>query len=136
MTHARRLSIAVSALLAVLAAACGSSGQAPPTAPSTPADLVGQITSVVPAGEFPGTIRVEANPGIANAGAKAIVKVLGSTTILLVAGTPGQFRALAIGQWVRVWFNGPVAESYPVQGVAAAVVVDSLGVSLMNRVVP
>ncbi len=113
--------------------ACDTSAKSP-VEPSTPAGITGRITSVVPVGNFRGTIRVEANPGSPSSGDKAIVTVTGATTILLVSRAEGEFRLLQSGQWVRVWFDGPVAESYPVQGTAATVVIDSAGTSLMNRV--
>jgi hypothetical protein len=63
--------------------------------------------------------------------------VTGTTNIFVVRSgnvslfdSNGEFRSLALGQWVRVWFNGPVAESYPVQGTAGTVVIDSLAISV------
>ncbi|MBL0171977.1 MAG: DUF3221 domain-containing protein [Gemmatimonadaceae bacterium] len=115
------------------AAACGDSAKSP-SEPKTPVGIAGRITSVVPTGSFRGTIRVEENPLAPSGGNKALVTVTGATTILLLSRAEGEFRQLRSGQWVRVWFNGPVAESYPVQGTAATIVIDSAGTTVMNRV--
>lgn len=124
------------ALVAVVVAACSDSPTAP-VIPSTPAGIAGRITSVVPNGHFSGRVLVEFDPISPNAGPKAIVTVDGATDIFVVKSgvttayeNTGEFRSLAVGQWVRVWFRGAVAESYPVQGTGATVVVDSLGVGV------
>ena len=76
--------------------------------------MSGRITSVVQSGAFAGTIRVESLPSNANAGLKAVAKVDAVTAVLGVDGTVGEFRSLSVGQWVRLWFDGAVAESYGV----------------------
>jgi hypothetical protein len=124
---APRLALLVTALL--LASACGS--DASPTVPSRNADIAGRVTAVTPSGNFRGTVLVEANPSAPNGDAKALVTVASNSIVLTVAGTEGEFRSLALGQWVRVWFTGPVLESYPVQGTAATVKIDSAGVSVV-----
>jgi len=122
--------------LLVSAIACGDAPTAP-TVPSSPEGIAGRITSVVATGNFSGRILVEFNPSSATSGPKALVTVTGTTTIFVVRSgnvslfdSNGEFRSLALGQWVRVWFNGPVAESYPVQGTAGTVVIDSLAISV------
>lgn len=120
-------------LFTVLAAsliACGGEGATTPTIPSESAGIAGRITSVVALGNYAGTIRVEAEPTNPSAGAKAMVTVVNASTILTVDRKEGDFRNLSTGQWVRVWFSGAVALSYPVQGTAATVVIDSLGSSV------
>jgi len=52
---------------------------------------------------------------------KASVTVTDATDVFDAAGTLSTWEALAQGQQVEVWFTGPVAESYPVQGTAGAV---------------
>lgn len=123
--------VASTALIAV--AACSKSDKSP-TEPATPAGILGRITSVVPTGNYRGYVRVEYNPTSASDGPKAIVAVTNSTTILLVSRAEGEFRNLIVGMWVRVWFDGPVAESYPVQGTAGTIAIDSTGSSVLNRV--
>lgn len=125
----RRLSLVLACIVASLG--CGDDSAAP-TVPSGPAGITGRVTAVVAAGSYTGTIKVEAIPGNPNAGDKAIVTVPTSATILSVQRQDVDFRALSPGQWVRVWFIGPVAESYPVQGRAATVVIDSAGIGVSN----
>lgn len=122
--------------MALLVAACSDAPTAP-VVPSTPAGIAGRITSVVPTGNFSGRVLVEFDPLSPNSGPKAIVAVDGITAIFVVKSgantayeNTGEFRSLAVGQWVRVWFRGAVMESYPIQGTGATVVVDSLGVGV------
>jgi hypothetical protein len=119
----------VAAFAALFAVACGSNGPTEPTVPTVAPYMSGRITSVAQSGAFAGTIRVESIPSNANAGLKALAKVDAVTVILGVDGTVAEFRSLAVGQWVRLWFEGAVAESYPVQGTAGTVKIDSLGVT-------
>ena len=120
---------AVIAMTLLTVPACGGNGTTEPTVPATAAYMSGRITSVVQSGAFTGTIRVEAIPASANAGLKALAKVDAVTVVLSVEGKVGEFRSLAVGQWVRLWFDGAIAESYPVQGTAGTVKIDSLGVT-------
>ena len=120
---------AVIAIILLFVPGCGGNGTTEPTVPATAAYMSGRITSVVQSGAFAGTIRVEAIPSNANAGLKALAKVDAVTVVLSVEGKVGEFRSLAVGQWVRLWFDGAIAESYPVQGTAGTVKIDSLGVT-------
>ncbi|MCC6242827.1 MAG: DUF3221 domain-containing protein [Gemmatimonadaceae bacterium] len=129
------------ATLAVVALAIGVACTDAPTAASIPAaspGISGRITSIVQTGTFSGRVLVEFAPNQPNTGPKALVTVTGTTTIFVVrqgnsAYDPnGEFRSLTAGQWVRVWFNGPVAESYPVQGTAGSIAIDSTGQSVSN----
>lgn len=113
----------------VVAVACGPSG--PPTREP---DTTGVITQVAGDG---GTILVEERPQEQSGSAKTSVRVTGDTRIWRltgVAATPTRASAgeLAVGTTVRVWFDGPVAESYPGQARAADIAVDpgALGNSL------
>lgn len=118
--------------LAALLVSCTDSNKGP-SEPSEPAGISGRITSTFPNGNFRGVIRVEFNPNNPNDGPKALVNVTGETTILTLKREEGDFRSLSNGIWVRVWFEGAVMESYPVQGTAGTIVIDSLGSSVMNR---
>lgn len=133
LTRRRRVAgpVLLAAVLAT-AMACGKSKSS--TEPNGPAGIAGRVTQVVPDGNFRGTIRVEYDPNSSAGSPKAVVTVRSTTTILTLARAEGDFRVLSTGQWVRVWFDGPVAESYPVQGVAATVAIDSLGFGVANRV--
>jgi Protein of unknown function (DUF3221) len=137
---ARRRRWAACALLvfATLGALACSDSPTTPVIPDTPAGIAGRVTSIVSTGNFSGRILVEFNPGSPNTGPKALVNVTGTTQVFVVRtgnsaayDDNGEFRSFAVGQWVRVWFTGPVQESYPVQGTAGTVVIDSLGVSVV-----
>lgn len=112
-------------IIALLAIAC-SSAATTRELPSTPASISGRITSVNRAGEQIGSIRVEAQPGDSAGSDKAVAKIGQGTPIFGIGGAATDFNALQVGQWVRVWFTGPVATSYPVQATASAVAIDSL----------
>jgi len=109
--------------------ALGGCGSDNGTAPLGEPFLSGQVTSVVPSGSAV-IVLVEQRPGVADAGEKALARVDDVTVVRLLNDQPGTYRSVSTGQWVRVWFEGAVSESYPVQGLAARVVIDSLGVGL------
>lgn len=111
-------------VIALLAIAC--SPATTQELPRTPASIIGQITSVNRAGEKIGSIRVEEQPGDSAGSAKAVARIGQATPVFGLGGRTEDFNALKVGQWVRVWFTGPVAESYPVQANASAVAIDSL----------
>lgn len=109
-------------LLAILIVACAP---ATPRASSGPPSIEGRITAVDRSGDRIGTIRVEANPSESSGSDKAVVRITQSTEILRGDSARVDFGALDNGQWVRVWFVGPVRESYPVQADAGRVQIDS-----------
>ena len=101
--------------------------------PSDPGDdgppsIAGTVTHVDVARN---TLRVEENPSEQAGSAKAMVRVDERTRLVLPAGASGDaprsVAAIPLGSRVRVWFAGPVAESYPVQARAATIVVDAVG---------
>jgi beta-N-acetylhexosaminidase len=110
----------------VLAVACTTRST---ELPSEPASIAGRITAVDLATGRTGVVRVEANPQDSAGSDKAIVRVTGSTKVRAPASTNVEPDGLRVGQWVRVWFIGPVRESYPVQADAGTIVIDSLGSS-------
>ncbi|MGQ0712093.1 MAG: DUF3221 domain-containing protein [Gemmatimonadaceae bacterium] len=107
--------------VALAVAACA---QQTPAVPSSPASVEGRITAIDRAGERIGSIRVEANPAETSGSDKAAVRITESTVILRGDTTRSDFKSLALQQWVRVWFTGPVRESYPVQADAGVVQID------------
>ena len=123
MGRGRVLIALTSAVSLVVASACG---QQPAEIPRGPASIAGRVTAVQRSGERIGSIRVESQPGDSAGSPKAVVRVGQRTG---VTGPPGavaaDFNALRVGQWVRVWFTGPVRESYPVQADAQHVAIDS-----------
>jgi hypothetical protein len=105
-------------LIALVVASCA--GCAPARAP----DISGQITSLVDgAGRV--TVLVEAMPGAAGM-AKALVTVDRSTRVFHAnSDVSGQLPFLLIGTTVSVWFDGPVAESHPVQARAGTLLIQT-----------
>jgi hypothetical protein len=110
---------ALFALAFLVACACGGG------AANRPTDITGFVTSV--SGRADGvTVLVEAEPSNPSIGDKASVAVTGNTRITRRAQSgevAATFRDLVPGLRVEVWFDGPVATSYPVQGRAQAVVI-------------
>jgi Protein of unknown function (DUF3221) len=104
-----------------LALTCACGGGAASGAP----DISGFVTSVT--GRTDGvTVLVEANPSSPNVGDKASVAVSSSIRVTRRAEggeVSATYRDLVPGVRVEVWFDGPVATSYPVQGKARAVVI-------------
>lgn len=114
------------AFLFVLATALACSSAAVGGVPSSAPGIAGRITSVNRAGERIGSIRVEEQPTQASGSAKAVATVTQGTVVLRGVSDQRDFNDLRVGQWVRVWFDGPVMESYPVQAKAGTIVIDSL----------
>ena len=112
--------IALLALAMLVASACG--GGAANRGP----DISGFITTI--SGRADGvTVLVEADPSHPSLGDKASVAVTSSTRIARRSQGGGEVAAtardLVPGLQVQVWFDGPVATSYPVQGKAQALVI-------------
>lgn len=82
------------------------------------------MTAIERAGEGR-SIRVEANPAETSGSDKAVVRITPETRIVRSDSASADFGSLALQQWVRVWFIGPVRESYPVQADAALVQIDT-----------
>ncbi len=127
MTWRARLRRVITATCLSTVVACSSSPAASPTEPDVAPYLAGRVTAIVRAGSS-ASVRVEANPNSTTLGLKAVAQVDGQTLVLLPGRVVGDQRSLALGQWVRVWFDGAIAQSYPVQGTAGTVVIDSTGV--------
>ena len=117
--------ILLATCLAAIAVALTACSLSPPD--SEP-DIGGPVSQVTESGPGSGSFLVEetgVDGGSANA---AVVRVDEGTTILLEDGdgySPGDFAA--IGGEVHVWFEGPVAESWPLQATAGTVVVRERG---------
>jgi hypothetical protein len=90
--------------------------------------MAGRVTAVDRAGEAIGSIRVDAPAGapLPRIGAhQAVLRITPRTAVFRGDSSRARLDALATGQWVRVWVDGPVRESYPVQATATAVAIDS-----------
>ena len=83
------------------------------TAPS----IVGQVTAVT----LP-TIVVEEKPTESHGSPKASVRITDGTQVLRRGGGFMSATELRVGQLVKVWFTGPVMESYPLQATAGVIV--------------
>lgn len=117
-----RATLSLVAVLALTAACAGTKREMP----RGPASIAGRVTAVQRSGERIGSIRVEERSADEAGSAKAVVRVTQSTVVFGPTETEMvDFNALRIGQWVRVWFVGPVRESYPVQADAGSIVIDS-----------
>lgn len=68
-----------------------------------------------------GRILVEENPQETSGSEKAAVRTTGQTQIISASGRKVSNADLRTGDRVRVWFLGPVMESYPVQATAARI---------------
>jgi hypothetical protein len=126
----RTLTIALVAALAlaglVVAAACGGDGvsasPSPTAPPAVPADITGTIHDLTRNADtgLPVLLVVDdgAMPGAPD---RASVSVAADTVVWMLKGGRGTPADLGAGQMVSVWFDGPVAESYPVQAKAGVV---------------
>jgi hypothetical protein len=98
------------------------------TTPASPPAIRGSITqrSAGTGGELLGSILVEGQIEEGTSFDKASVAVTSGTRIFEQVGQnrqPTTFAALQVGRQVEAWFDGPVAESYPVQATASDIVI-------------
>jgi hypothetical protein len=95
------------------------------------ADIRGKITNVSPAnspnpGANLGSVRVEGVKTRDTNVDKAVMRVMDRTRLFKMEDgkkVEAKFEDLKVGQTVEGTFSGPVAESYPVQGTAAELVI-------------
>lgn len=114
-------------LAAGIVAVVSTAGCSAPGPPTYPAGIEGIITSVAPGeADTLATILVEvpegavADPSFVSD--KASVRITRKTRVFDLGGNPVDAASIAVPDLaVRVWFEGAVAESYPVQGTASAV---------------
>lgn len=94
----------------------------PPDITRTTPSIIGEITSVA----LP-VILVEENPAEKHGSDKASVGLTDRTTVLHQGGNKVGIKELSVGQRVKVWFSGPVMESYPAQAKAGVIIIESDG---------
>lgn len=105
-------------LAAVTALLAGCSLRLPTDVPG----ITGDITSLVPGDGRPASIFVEGGPQPDGAVAQvAVVTITPSTQVFGPDGKSADPATIVQGATVRVWFEGAVAESFPVQGSARAI---------------
>ena len=119
-----RLFVLVGLLVALMVVSPGCASTATPM--ETEADLVGFITETRPTGEgdILGQINVESHAD--KIVSKYIITITDETLIFWQDGDDLRrtaFETLENKQWVKIWFTGPVIESFPVQGTAGQVVI-------------
>jgi len=119
MRSARSLIVVmVLALALTLGAAAGCAQKLPGTAPG----ITGTVASLQPGDGRPASMLVEGGqqpPGAVSD--KAQVTIAPGTTFFDQNGQPTDGGGISVGTQVSVWFEGAVAESYPVQGTALSV---------------
>jgi hypothetical protein len=109
--------------LALLVAALGIVLAAPALAEPPESSIRGVITEVSRSAEV---VLVEEDPSDESGSAKGQFAVTGETEILEQRDedlVPVSFEALRVGQMVEATYAGPVAESYPTQGIAGRIVI-------------
>ena len=114
----RRRGLALLAALGVVFAAAAPALAAPPES-----SIRGTITEVSRSAKV---VLVEEDPASQSGLAKGEFAVTDDTEILEQRGedlVPVPFEKLRVGQKVEATYAGPVAESYPTQGVAARIVI-------------
>ena len=120
----RILPLAILVLAALLFAACG--GDADDIGDRNP-DIRGEITSLTPgSGDTLVTILIEGKVEPDTGYDKASLRVAKDTEVFRLQGADqveAEWSDLAEGQKVEAWFEGPVAESYPVQAKAGRIVI-------------
>jgi hypothetical protein len=114
------------AVIATAIAAVLATAGCTPSLPPNPPGITGAITSIVAGDGRPASFVLEGSqPRSQGAVAdKAMVNIPTSTQFFDAKGGRAaltQIGAIKQGSRVRVWFEGAVAESYPVQGSAKAV---------------
>jgi hypothetical protein len=119
-----RLSVFVGLLTVLMAVSLGCTSTAKPM--ETEADLIGFITGIRPnrEGNILGQINVESHAD--KIVSKYVVTITDETLIFQQDGNDLRrtaFKTLENKQWVKIWFTGPVMESFPVQGTAGQVVI-------------
>jgi hypothetical protein len=129
MRHTRKALVALTALLVLggaVVGGCGGSTAQPASSatapPSTPADITGTIHDLT-TNEVTGlpTLLVVDDGAIKGSVDRASVTVTADTLVWQLKGGKGTAGDLGAGQMVSVWFDGPVAESYPVQAKAGVI---------------
>ena len=129
MRHTRRAIVVLAALAvlgAVVVGGCGGSTAQPASSatapPSNPADITGTIHDLTTNADTGLPVLLVVDDGaIEGSVDRAMVTVTADTVVWMLKGGRGTAADLGAGQMVSVWFDGPVAESYPVQAKAGTI---------------
>jgi hypothetical protein len=123
MTGTGRSGSSLRRWLVLSVAVLGMAVAAPALAQSPENSIRGEITEVSRSAEV---VLVEEDPSDESGSAKGEFAVDGETEILEQRDgdlAPVAFEELRVGQVVEATYSGPVAESYPTQGVAGRIVI-------------
>ncbi len=123
MTRTGRSGSSLRRWLVLSVAVLGMAVAAPALAQSPENSIRGEITEVSRSAEV---VLVEENPADESGSAKGEFAVDGETEILEQGDgepAPVSFEDLRVGQMVEATYAGPVAESYPTQGIAGRIVI-------------
>jgi hypothetical protein len=117
---------ALAVLGAVVVGGCGGTTAQPASSatapPSIPADITGTIHDLTTDAATGLPVLLVVDDGAIDRSAdRASVTVTPRTIVWLLKGGQGTPADLGAGQMVSVWFDGPVAESYPVQAEAGVI---------------
>jgi hypothetical protein len=114
------------ALLGTAGCSLLGGGASPVEVPTGPAGITGEIKSIEFAeqGDGAGSMLVEGGEQPAGAVSDKAMVAFAEDTKVARAGRWIPPSDLEAGMKVRVWFEGPVAESYPVQGKASFIEVE------------
>jgi hypothetical protein len=115
----RRAAIFIGIVVAGVLAACTEG-----TRSSAPPPVAAAINGRIAAREGATLLVVAPTPPVSGYD-RASVRLHEGTRVLRASGAPASADDLRVGQGVRVWFDGPVMESYPVQSSAGTVVIDT-----------
>ena len=125
MTNMRTCSLSALLFSALIVSACSST-----TVDSSASDVTASILRTTPsiiglvtAITLPQVV-VEANPAESHGSDKARVRVTDDTQVLRQGEGVMGITDLRVGQKVKVWFDGPVMESYPSQATAGVIVIE------------
>jgi hypothetical protein len=92
----------------------------------TEADFIGFITEIQPNGERGTLGRISVESHADKIVSRYVITITDETLIFQQNGDDlrrAAFKTLENKQWVKIWFTGPVLESFPVQGTAGQVVI-------------
>lgn len=125
VSHIRSQAVLALGMLLVTSFALG--GCSAPQPPAETPSIIGVVTEVTAAEDGEGTLLVEA-PEVSESGYDVAWVRVTTDTRVLEAAPDGAYVSVGTGDieqglTVRVWFTGPVAESYPVQAVAGTIVI-------------
>ena len=126
MKHSKLRLLVLCLGLLWLLSSCGPAASVPSTNPAIRGSITNRQPLTGAKNGILGSILIEGQLESDTAFDKAAVTITAQTRIFEQMGQerrPTTFEALQVGQQVEAWFDGPVAESYPVQARANDVVI-------------